>query len=95
MRFHEHTCRDCGEGFECNGRVTADGCMDFDGSCAKCHHFTCDMHEECNLPTTYIDESGFIYCTGHGLARQSWKLCRKMRPHELRRIERGQQIDHY
>lgn len=56
---------------------------------------TCDMTKDCTEPVTHLDESGFVYCTKHGIQRRSWKRCRKLRPHELRRIERGQQITRY
>lgn len=55
----------------------------------------CDMRTECTSPVTHIDESGFIYCTTHGQARQAWKRCRKMRPHELNRIKRGEPVARY
>lgn len=46
---------------------------------------------------THIDESGFAYCAPCGRIRQDskWKRCRKLRPHELQRILRGQQLAHY
>jgi hypothetical protein len=55
----------------------------------------CDMVADCDQPTTYLDDNGYIYCAGHGRQRQVSRKCRKMRPHEVRRIERGEQIDHY
>jgi hypothetical protein len=56
---------------------------------------TCDMTADCIEPITYLDDKGFVYCTMHGLQRQDWRRCRKMRQHELRRIERGLQIERY
>lgn len=55
----------------------------------------CDMDHDCTEPTTYIDENGFIYCTEHGIDRQYWKRCRKMRPHEVNRIKRGLPVERY
>jgi hypothetical protein len=55
----------------------------------------CEMSADCKEPVTHIDNSGFIYCTAHGIARRDWKPCRKLRPHELNRIRRGQQVTRY
>lgn len=55
----------------------------------------CDMETDCVQPVTYIDNDGFAYCTGHGLDRQQWQPCRKLRPHELRRLQRGEQLASY
>jgi hypothetical protein len=56
---------------------------------------TCDMERDCTEPVTYIDDKGYAYCTAHGLDRQAWRSCRKLRPHELRRLQRGEQLAHY
>lgn len=56
---------------------------------------TCEMTTGCTEPVTMIDNGGFVYCTCHGLARRSWKPCRKLRPHELRKIARGETITKY
>ena len=56
---------------------------------------TCDMREDCTEPVTHIDSSGFAYCTPHGIDRRAWKPCRKLRPWELRRLERGEQLRRY
>jgi hypothetical protein len=55
----------------------------------------CDMKTDCVKPITMIDESGFIYCTDHGLSRRSWKYCRKLRPFELNRLKRGETVKRY
>jgi hypothetical protein len=57
----------------------------------------CNMETDCREPITHIDESGFIYCHTHGLDRQAgmWKRCRKLRPHELNRLKRGEQVTRY
>lgn len=43
----------------------------------------------------YIDNRGFIYCAKHGRARQSDTPCRKLRAHELRRLERDETVNGY
>lgn len=55
----------------------------------------CEMKEECEEPVTHLDNSGFIYCTEHGIQRRDWKPCRKLRDWELRKLERGEQITRY
>lgn len=55
----------------------------------------CDMELDCTQPVTYIDDDGFAYCTDHGLDRQQYQRCRKLRPHELRRLQRGEQLAAY
>lgn len=57
---------------------------------------TCDMTDDCATAVSMLDEKGYVYCAEHGLARRDYGLrCRKLRPHELRRIERGEQIARY
>ncbi len=56
---------------------------------------SCDMNKECGHEVTHIDNSGFIYCANHGVERRSWKPCRKLRPHELNRLRRGEQVKRY
>jgi hypothetical protein len=55
----------------------------------------CEMKRECIQPVTYLDEKGYIYCTFHGQLRQGWCRCRKLRPHELRKLERGEPVARY
>jgi hypothetical protein len=55
----------------------------------------CEMTDDCPEPVTMIDRNGFIYCTDHGIGRRDWKPCRKLRPHELRRLARGEQVTRY
>jgi len=55
----------------------------------------CDMETDCEQPVGYIDDKGFAYCVEHGLERQQWRSCRKLRPHELRRLQRGEQLAAY
>jgi hypothetical protein len=53
------------------------------------------MTSTCAEPITMLDQKGYVYCTEHGLSRRSYIPCRKLRPYELRRIERGEQIVRY
>lgn len=55
----------------------------------------CDMTADCEEAVTMLDNDGFVYCTSHGLSRRSWKQCRKLRPHEIRRLERGETLTRY
>ena len=44
----------------------------------------------------YIDQKGFLYCKCHGPERRgSGVPCRKLRPWELRRLERGKPLSRY
>jgi len=57
---------------------------------------SCDMAKDCCEPVTHIDSSGFAYCAAHGASRRrSGRRCRKLRPHEIRRLGRGQTIASY
>lgn len=53
------------------------------------------MVKGCGGEVAYVDEKGFVYCVGHGVQRQERMRCRKLRPHELRRLVRGEQLDCY
>lgn len=55
----------------------------------------CDMARECEAEITHIDDHGFIYCERHGEERKLWRRCRKLRPHELNRLKRGEQVKRY
>lgn len=55
----------------------------------------CDMTADCTEPVTHLDQDGFVYCTTHGLQRRCWQPCRKLRPAEVRKLERGEQIARY
>ena len=55
----------------------------------------CDMVSDCREPVTHIDTRGFAYCTAHGLERRDSQPCRKLRAHEIRRLERGEQVTKY
>lgn len=57
---------------------------------------TCDMERDCASEITHIDDHGFIYCANHGEQRKQTRgRCRKLRPHELNRLKRGQQVERY
>lgn len=50
----------------------------------------------CGVPVTHIDEKGFVYCEYHGLLRRACGvLCRKLRGHELKRLEAGKPLLRY
>lgn len=56
----------------------------------------CDARAACDDPVAYIDDKGFVYCTTHGVARQAGgRRCRKLRPHELRRLQAGDPLTQY
>jgi hypothetical protein len=55
----------------------------------------CDMHATCREGVTYLDSAGYVYCTKHGLERQSYEPCRKLRPYELKRLARGEPVERY
>jgi hypothetical protein len=44
---------------------------------------------------THIDQAGFAYCTPCGERRRQSEPCRKLRPWELRKLERGEQLARY
>ncbi|ALE93768.1 hypothetical protein AOC05_17905 [Arthrobacter alpinus] len=56
---------------------------------------SCQMERGCPEPVTHLDQDGWAYCTGHGLQRRLSQPCRKLRPHELNRLKRGDQITKY
>jgi len=62
---------------------------------ARASQLHCAMHTTCTEPVTHIDSKGYAYCTGHGVARRVWCPCRKLRPHELRKLQRGETIKQY
>jgi hypothetical protein len=56
---------------------------------------TCDMEKDCKAPVTYIDIKGYVYCAAHGVQRQSYQRCRKLRPAELKRLQAGGTVSKY
>ena len=61
----------------------------------KTEKLQCEMDKDCLELVTHLDKAGFIYCTTHGVQRRTWKPCRKLRAHELRRLERGDALKTY
>ena len=58
----------------------------------------CEMEDECSNVVTHIEDKGYIYCAEHARERRMSGFggrCRKMRPHELRRVQAGLQIKKY
>jgi len=55
----------------------------------------CDMRAGCEHDVTMLDQDGFVYCEAHGLARRRYQPCRKLRPAELHKLARGEQIRKY
>ena len=55
----------------------------------------CDMESDCREPVTHLDKKGYAYCTEHGIERRFWMPCRKLRPWEVRRLERDEPLTHY
>ena len=45
-------------------------------------HLQCDMSSACTASATHIDNSGYVYCEPHAIARRAWKPCRKMTKRE-------------
>lgn len=56
---------------------------------------TCEMTTTCTEPVAMMDNKGFVYCAGHGMARRAYCPCRKLRSHELHKIARGETITKY
>lgn len=62
---------------------------------AAANGLVCDMMINCRRPVTMIDAKGYVYCTEHGLQRRTVMPCRKLRPAELAKLARGEQIAKY
>ncbi len=72
------------------------------GRDALCHVFgteialplRCAMHETCERPVTHVDDKGFVYCEPCASARKAGghRRVRKLRPHELRKLEHFETI---
>ena len=56
---------------------------------------SCDMTQACTRPVAMLDQQGYVYCEHHGLVRRTHQPCRKLRPAELRKLERGERITKY
>lgn len=44
---------------------------------------------------THIDNKGYAYCTPCGMRRRWTHPCRKLRPHELNKLKRGERLERY
>lgn len=55
----------------------------------------CDMARDCHEPVTDIDIKGFVYCEAHGYRRRDSHPCRKLKPHELHKLARGERLAKY
>lgn len=56
----------------------------------------CEMDRECKDAPTMLEDKGWVYCTRHGMMRRGYShRVRKLRPHELNRLKKGQQIERY
>jgi hypothetical protein len=55
----------------------------------------CDMTADCKTAVSHIDSAGFVYCAFHGEQRRRYEPCRKLRPHELRKVLRGEPVTKY
>lgn len=65
-------------------------------SYTKDRKLKCDMDKDCTKEVSHIDHKGYIYCTEHGLYRKCWGTnCRKLRPHELKRLINGETVKKY
>lgn len=55
----------------------------------------CDMHHDCARSVEMIDDKGFAYCAIHGEIRKAYHKCRKLQPHELNKLKRGEALTRY
>jgi hypothetical protein len=56
----------------------------------------CDMSHDCKGAVTHLEEKGWIYCSTHaGIRKFSGRRCRKLRPHELKKLQSGQPLKRY
>lgn len=56
----------------------------------------CQMESDCPAPVAMLDSKGFVYYKEHGLRRRgSGHACRKLRDHEMRKLQRGETIKRY
>jgi hypothetical protein len=61
------------------------------------HGIGCDgACDNDDAPVAFIDHRGFGYCVDCGpRARSYWTKVRKLRPHEVRKLRRGEQLARY
>ena len=56
----------------------------------------CDWEKGCAAPVARLDSKGYVYCEPHGAIRKdSGRACRRLRPWEQRRLERGKELSRY
>ena len=56
----------------------------------------CEMRDDCSSEVTHLEDKGYIYCAEHAKVRRCYgHRCRKLRPHELRRVQAGLQVKKY
>lgn len=55
----------------------------------------CDGDLGCAKVVTYIDDKGYVYCRVHGIARKSWRRCRKLTSKELKWMKAGKPLGAY
>jgi hypothetical protein len=48
----------------------------------------CDMTHDCADPVSRIDRKGYVYCAKD-------QPCRRLRPHEIKKLAAGQPLPHY
>lgn len=84
----------CGHDDDCHDVETPRPCAVC--KCSALHVLSCDMERDCPASVTHLDNKGFVYCTEHGIQRRQYGTpCRKLRPWELKRLQRGQQLRSY
>jgi hypothetical protein len=58
----------------------------------KAETLHCDMEKNCKEPVSMIDNKGFVYCTKHGERRKMDVGTRKLKPAEIKKLEKGESI---
>ena len=49
----------------------------------------------CSREVSMLDTAGFVYCEPCGMRRRDSEPCRKLRPWELRKLQRGEALNRY
>jgi len=62
---------------------------------SKTKALVCAMDSACDWPIKRIDDKGFVYCDFHGIGRKYYARCRKLRPHELKKLQAGGTLTRY
>jgi hypothetical protein len=55
----------------------------------------CDMDRDCQGEITHLGQKGYVYCEKHGLQRRYYRPCRKLRPGEIKKLQRGEALARY